>query len=219
MPKGYPISQLLYKHFKKTTDKTVFEIGAFPGRFLYHFGKLGYTLHGIDQTPYLTDMEKWFNKENFSIGSFVGGDILKLGFEKTYDVVFSSGFFEHFENFEEIIRIHANLTKSGGHVFITAPNFSGNIQKYLHTRLDKENTDRHNLHAMDAEKWKKVLEQEGFEMVEAGYFGGFDFWVDREKRNIFKKIITKLITTLTPMRFLPNSRSYSPEIILIAKKK
>ncbi len=219
MPKSYPISQLLYKHFKKTTDKTVFEIGAFPGRFLYHFGALGYQLNGIDQTPYLMDMERWFYKEDFTIGNFAGGDILKLDFNTTYDVVFSSGFIEHFENFEEIIRIHGKLTKSGGHVFITAPNFAGKVQKYLHTHLDKENTDRHNLLAMDVEKWKKVLVQDGFDIVEAGYVGGFDFWVDKEKRGIFKKILTKIITILTPIRWIPNSRSYSPEIVLIAKKK
>ncbi len=219
MPKKYPICKMLFKHFKTTQDKTVYEIGAFPGRFLYHFGTLGYQLHGIDQTTFLPDMEKWFYKEDFSIGTFVSDDIFKLSFETKYDVVFSSGFIEHFENFEEIIKIHGNLTKQGGHVFITAPNFSGGVQKFLHTHLDKENLSRHNLSAMDVEKWKKVLVQEGFEIIEAGYFGGFDFWADNEKRNMFKYIATKLLIKLTPIRFLPNSRSYSPEIILIAKKK
>ena len=219
MQRNYPITELLYKHFTQTANKTIFEIGIFPGRFIYHFGKLGYEINGIDQTPYLKDMEDWFIKEKFSIGNLDNDDILKLSTDKKFDVVFSSGFIEHFENFEEIIKIHADLTKTGGHVFITAPNFSGNIQKFLHTNLDNENTERHNLLAMDVEKWKNVLTKSGFDIIEAGYFGGFDFWVDTEKRNILKKIITKIITKITPMRFLPNSQVYSPEIILIAKKK
>lgn len=219
MPESYPISALLRKHFPQTMNKTIFEIGIFPGRFIYHFGKMGYQINGIDQTPYLKDMENWFNKEKFSIGKIETGDILTLNTDKKYDVVFSSGFIEHFENFGEIIKIHADLTKQGGYVFITAPNFSGAIQKFLHTKLDKQNTDRHNLLAMDVEKWKKVLVGEGFDIVEAGYFGGFDFWVDKEKRGLLKKILTKILTKVTPLRFMPNSRSYSPEIILIAKKK
>ncbi len=218
MPKNYPICKLLYKHFKPSTNKSVFEIGVFPGRFIYHFGKLGYELNRIDQTPYLKDMETWLKKENFSIGGFSVEDILSMNTEKKYDIVFSSGFIEHFENFEDIIKIHINLTKQGGHIFITAPNFAGTIQKFLHTNLDKENIERHNLLSMNVEKWKRILKNEGLEIIESGYFGGFDFWVDKEKRGIFKKIITKILTRITPLRFLPNTKSYSPEIIIVGKK-
>jgi len=92
MPKKYPICKVLYKNFKPTTEKTIFEIGCFPGRFLYHFGKLGYELNGIDQTEYLSSMINWFKKLNFKIGTIEKGDIFKLSNNKTYDIVFSSGF-------------------------------------------------------------------------------------------------------------------------------
>lgn len=219
MSKNYPTCKLLYKNFKPTINKNVFEIGVFPGRLIYHFGKLGYELNGNDQTLYLKNMQDWLTKEHFLIGEFKTEDILELKTNKKYDIVFSSGFIEHFDNFEEIIKIHTNLTNAGGHVFITVPNFSGSIQKFLHSKLDKENISRHNLLAMDVEKWKTVLINEGFDIIESGYFGGFDFWVDNEKRGLFKKIITKILTNITPLRFLPNCQLYSPEIVIIAKKK
>jgi SAM-dependent methyltransferase len=218
MPKNYPICKMIYKHFEPTDKKDIFEIGCFPGRFVYHFGKLGYEINGIDQTPFLQEMINWFKKENFKTGYFDGGDLLTMNTDKKYDVVFSSGFIEHFDRFEDIIKIHADLTKTGGYVYITAPNFAGSIQKFLHKHLDRESFDKHNLLAMDVKKWEKVLKEENFEIVESGYFGGFDFWISSKNKNVFKKIISKILTHIT-LRFLPNSRAYSPEILLIAKKK
>ena len=37
---NYPVTKLIYKYFNKEEFKykTVFEIGCYPGRFLFHFG-------------------------------------------------------------------------------------------------------------------------------------------------------------------------------------
>jgi SAM-dependent methyltransferase len=218
MPNNYPTVKEIYKNFSKTEDKEIFEIGCFPGRFLYHFGKLGYILNGVDQTDYLEKMVAWFKINNFKIGTFVKDDIFNIKTDKKYDIVFSSGFIEHFKNFEDVIRIQTKLVKTDGYIFITAPNFSGTVQKFLHTQLDKENIDRHNLKAMDVKKWEDVLKQEKFDIIESGYFGGYDFWVDKEKRGFIKNILAKILTHIPPLRFVPNNRSYSPEIILVAKK-
>ena len=139
-----------------------------------------------------------------------------------YDVVFSAGFIEHFVEFESMVQLHADLTKPGGHVYITAPNFGGKIQHWLHNYLDKENLDRHYVPSMDVEKWKAVLLKNNFEIIEAGYVGHIDFWVDEQKRNAGQKIILKLIKWLLPLlkkMKLPNRRSYSPECIILARKK
>jgi SAM-dependent methyltransferase len=218
MPNKYPIVKKVYSFFKKTGSKNVFEIGCFPGRFLYHFGKIGYELNGIDQTKYLNEMVEWFKGNNFKVGKFVCGDIFNISYENKYDVVFSSGFLEHFINYEEVLKIHAGLVKDGGHIFITVPNFSGRIQKQLHSIFDLENLNRHYLPSMDILKWKEVLKNEGFEIKDSGYIGGFDFWVDNQERSIFKKIFIKIMLRFVPIRFLPNNKSYSPEMFLIAKK-
>ncbi len=219
MSLNYPIVKKLYKHFPKSNGESVFEIGCFPGRFLYHFGKLGYYLNGLDQTEYLLEMIEWFKKNNFKIGLFQKEDLFKIKKDDKYDVVFSSGFIEHFSNFEEIIQIHADLVKENGRLFITTPNFSGIIQKKLHLWLDKKNLNKHNTKSMNPEIWKDILIKKGFDIIEYGYTGGFNFWVGNEERNIFKIVIIKILRILSKINVYPNHRSYSPEIFIIAQKK
>ena len=218
MSEEYPTIKIIYENFLKNENKTIFEIGCFPGRFLYHFGKLGYELNGIDQTEYLDRMIDWFKNNSFKIGGFRQGDVFNLSFDKQYDVVASFGFIEHFENFEEVLKIHCNLVKAGGYIYVTVPNFAGFIQNKLHSFFDNESLNKHCVPSMDPEKWARVLKTEGFEIIKNGYLGGFDFWVGNQKRNFLKKIIIKAIRIFLPIRFLPNSRSYSPEIYIIAKK-
>lgn len=218
MPDSYPTVKEIYSIFKKTDSKNVLEIGCFPGRLLYHFGKLGYELNGIDHTEYLQTMINWFKSNNFKIGEFRSDDIFNISYDKQYDVVFSSGFIEHFSNFDEVIEIHKKLVAKDGYLFLTAPNFSGAIQNKLHKVFDKDNLDKHYIPSMDVEKWKKIVTDGSFEIIKSEYIGGFDFWVGNQKRTIFERIIIKIIRLLLPLRFVPNSRSYSPEILLIAKK-
>ena len=159
MPLDYPTVKLIYKYLNTPTGehpKTIFEIGVYPGRFIYHFGKLGYELNGIDQTQYLPALVEWLKFNNFKTGSFDQADALTLNKEKQYDVVFSAGFIEHFECFEEIIDLHAKLVKPGGHVYITAPNFGGSVQLKLHSLLDRENLKRHFIPSMDVKKWENI---------------------------------------------------------------
>jgi len=37
---------------------------------------------------------------------------------------------------------------------------------------------------MDVKKWEEIVTDEGFKIIKSGYFGGFDFWTDKEKRSI-----------------------------------
>lgn len=222
MADKYATVQLLYKYLGNGNGKSVFEIGVYPGRFIYHFGKAGYTLNGIDQTKYLPALVNWLQKNNFKTGYFKQEDVMEIDRNVKYDVVFSAGFIEHFIEFENMVQLHADLTKPGGHVYITAPNFGGKIQHWLHRYLDKENLDRHYVPSMDVDKWKAVLLRNNFDIIEAGYTGNIDFWVDNQKRNLGQKIVLKIVKWLLPplkKMKLPNRRSYSPECFIIARKK
>lgn len=216
---SHPVVNKIYKYFDKKTfkNKNVFEIGCYPGRFLYHFGKNSFILNGVDYVDKLSKMVEWFKENNFKLGEFIKDDLFNLKLENKYDLVFSSGFIEHFKNFEEVINIHTRLVSKDGYIFITTPNFAGFIQRFLHNILDKENLKVHYLPSMDYKKWKNILEKDNFEIIDGGYTGGFDFWI--ANKNIFARIITKLIRVIFCWRFLPNTRAYSPEIFVIAKRK
>lgn len=216
---SHPVVNNIYRYFGKETfkNKSVFEIGCYSGRFLYHFGKNDFILNGIDYVDKLSKMVEWFKENNFKLGEFIKDDLFNLKLEKKYDVVFSSGFIEHFKNFEDIIRIHAKLVEKDGYVLITVPNFAGWVQKFLHTIFDKKNLGFHYLPSMNPTIWKDVLEREGFEVLEYGYIGGFNFW--SANTNIISRVFVKIIRVLFCWDFLPNARAYSPDIFILAKNK
>ncbi len=227
MPRNYPTVELLYQYFSNNegaaNPRSVFEIGVYPGRFLYHFGKLGFELNGIDQTLYIPKLVEWLQQEHFKVGNIFKGDVTELNeSQHQYDVVFSGGFIEHFPEFEKMIAVHARLVKPGGYVYITAPNFGGSVQYRLHKWLDGENLARHYVPAMDVQKWEQVLIANGFEIIRSGYIGGIDFWADKQKRNIPQQVLLKLVKWTIPLlkkMNLPNNRSWSPECVVIARRK
>ena len=225
MPDRYCTIQLIHKWLtaqEPVEGKSVFEIGVYPGRFIVHFGRAGYELNGIDQTQFLPRMEHWLRQQRFKVGEFMQGDVLSMNHSRLYDVVFSAGFVEHFTNFEDIVQLHADLVKPGGYVYITAPNFGGKIQYWLHHYLDKENLDRHHVPSMDVEKWSALLIKNDFEILEAGYIGHIDFWTDQQERDFKQKALLKIIKWVLPLLKilpLPNRRSYSPECVILARKK
>ncbi len=218
-----PIHTLIRKYIKKITEeKTAFEVGCFPGRYLSVFGDLGYSLNGIDLTPRVKiDMPKWLAENKYKIGEFYQENFLTYAMHHTYDVVCSFGFIEHFTNYEEVIARHISLVKKNGYLMITTPNFRGYIQKMLHSIFDKENLKRHYLPSMDPFIWKEIVEKEGFDVIYWGWFGGFDFWAEDAGNNYWGKLIIKLLNGSGKLlRFLPfNNSFFSPYAGIIAKRK
>src|ERR1051326_5710080 len=89
-----------------------FEVGCYPGNFLIWLAQnLGYTVSGIDATPFIRDqMPRRLAQHGVRVGELLHGDFLAFEPTRTYDVVCSFGFIEHFEDTENLIRRHARLT-------------------------------------------------------------------------------------------------------------
>jgi 2-polyprenyl-3-methyl-5-hydroxy-6-metoxy-1,4-benzoquinol methylase len=209
-----------YFHYTKEQKKCI-EIGCFPGRYLTIFGDLGYELNGIDILEKTsTELPDWLNKSGYKVGKFIVGDFLDYQFSEKYDLVYSLGFIEHFTNWEDVLIKHAELVKKGGYLVIETPNFRGWIQRFLHLTTDNKNFKRHNIESMNPDKWEKVLGKE-FKVIYKGYFYGFDFWVEEQKRYFFQKIILKIIFKTLPFirkTVKINSKHFSPFCGLIVKK-
>ncbi len=218
-----PIARIIRKWVKPDgAVRSVFEVGCFPGRYLSVFGDQGCVVSGVDLTPrVLTDMPKWLTNNNYKTGDFYCADFFKLDCKKTYDIVCSFGFIEHFVNYDEVLRQHSPFVAPGGILIITTPNFRGFFQKMLHKFLDSDNLAKHYLPSMDPMAWKKILVASGYEVLFSGFKGGFDFWAESETKGNFKKILIKLFNLSGKiLRFLPfNGESFSPYAVIVAKKK
>jgi 2-polyprenyl-3-methyl-5-hydroxy-6-metoxy-1,4-benzoquinol methylase len=168
---------LFARHLRQGGD--CFEVGCYPGNFLIYLGQqFGYTVHGIDATPDVTaGMPARLGKHGVRLGTFYHGDFLTFEPERTYDLVCSFGFVEHFANFEQVIEKHIRLLSPGGTLVLSCPNFRG-LQYFLHRTLDRENLGRHVLRAMNLHAWRRVLQRHGMRVLHQGYYRTADFWVE-----------------------------------------
>ena len=219
------LSKWLYDvYFNKRSVKghTAFEIGCFPGRYLAHFALNKMQISGIDQTPGILNMEKWAHGNNYNSGIFYNEDLLSTVISEKYDLVCSFGFIEHFDDYEYIIKKHIELNKNDGTIIITTPNFKGWGQYLLHLLFDSENLKRHNIKAMNPNKWAKYLTEQGYHIEHKSYFGKFDFWFDSEVHGVRKKlrnIFMKNILLRLKRRIKFDSTILSPFCGIVAVRK
>jgi L-malate glycosyltransferase len=197
------------------------EVGCYPGRYLAVLGNLGYTVHGVDLTPGVTTMPEAFTRMGFAVGEFTRADFLRHDFHRTYEVVCSFGFIEHFTDWGAVLTRHAQLVAPGGTLLIETPNFSGPVQGFFHRWLDAENYARHNPAAMDPRDWATLLRSQGFEVQQATWMGRFTFWHHSSGNSLSRRIGFIVLRWLTPMlaRMGTRSRSLSPYAVLVARRK
>ena len=206
-------------------DGTLFEVGCYPGRFLIYLGKkLGYTVNGIDRTPYVHDrLRSKLEECGIKCGDLIEGDFFQFQSAKQYDVVCSFGFIEHFSDTEDVLRRHVALLKSGGILVISVPNFAGGVQFILHNWLDRKNLLQHNLSAMDLNEWSRILGKLGMQISYIDYYDTAGFWIEADAGRLqpLKRTIAKFIqySMMICNRLIdhPNA-AISPFMISFSKK-
>jgi 2-polyprenyl-3-methyl-5-hydroxy-6-metoxy-1,4-benzoquinol methylase len=219
--KNDPIRKLIEKHIPSQNiyEQSCLEIGAYPGRYLAIFGNMGYILNGIDMYDKIEDsMKYWLSEKGYKIGLLKKSNFFDFEVKDKYDIVCSFGFIEHFLDWEFVIIKKYLLVKNNGYLIIFVPNFSGLIQKLLHFILDYKNYCRHNVKSMNPNKWITCFDKRNYKIIYKGYFGGFDFWVENQERNLFQKKLLGLILKIkSKLAYLPDCRLYSPYCGLIIK--
>lgn len=217
---------LFIRRYAEITDsrsKSALEIGSFPGTYISELGELGYRINGIDIQPRnATDLAKWLNDQGYQIGDFVEGDVFQYKWRNKFDVVCSFGFIEHFENYLDVIDLHAQLVKEGGTLLITTPNYRGLIQRFMHKYLAPKDYALHYIPSMNPGKWSKHLKERGFEIVFSGYFGGMNFWIGKQELKGFKKIVYEVLMRVLPRigKFIPfESLLFSKNCGIVARKR
>jgi SAM-dependent methyltransferase len=158
----------------------------------------------------------------------IKADILTYDFETTkYDLVFSMGLVEHFNEPFPILLKHAEILKPGGWLLITLPNF-----RYFHyiSRFiaDYDCLKKHNTLLMSVRRLKRYVEKLDIEVVYCDYYGDFDFWIESTKTDWLNRLskksilkiadITKKLFRYKPLRGT-KSAFFSPYIVVKGKKR
>ena len=149
---------------------------------------------------------------------YIESDFFAFKSEKQYDLVFSIGFIEHFDDTADVIRRHVDLVKPGGTLFIALPNFRG-LNGWVQKVFDRRNYDAHNISSMIPSRLRAILGSLPLKDVKVQYTAKPMLWLEPQK-GVKNKIARKVVKFFShAMKLFPvPSRLKSPYIVLTAEK-
>jgi cyclopropane fatty-acyl-phospholipid synthase-like methyltransferase len=169
----YEQHQVLARFLSKAGGGEAIEIGCGSGNYMIYIAKeFGYHISGLD---YSNNME--YVRANLEFNGIHDADLFNVDlFEfkpsKRYDLVLSGGFVEHFDDYERVVRKHAELAKPGGLVVIIVPNLT-HVHWLLCSIWDPETLKVHRFPLMRRRILSDTLEKAGLEVIHCEYHRTF----------------------------------------------
>lgn len=177
---NYVLLELYKKYLPRSDQMKVIEIGCAPGKYLINFkNEFGYKPYGVEYS----DKGAQITKENFKKNGLNPENIIKADFfdenfqneyKENFDLVFSRGFIEHFDNTTEVIEKHINLLKKGGYIVISIPNLSG-LNYFLLNYLNRDSLITHNFSLMNKNNFREVFKKNKLHFLYCDFVGIFSF--------------------------------------------
>ena len=157
--------------------KRVLEVGCGRGSLSSYFSDAGFECTLLDLSSDVIEIAKKIFAQNNLHANFLVGDAYDLKLEdNSFDLVFSVGVFEHFEDIATPIKEQIRILDNGG-LFIAyiVPEYKDNIQKDFHwineilkgyintSNSNPDQSDKHEVYRSDrgSEKYIPVLEKFG----------------------------------------------------------
>ncbi|TSA45575.1 methyltransferase domain-containing protein [bacterium] len=217
-------ADIFEKYLTPNPTKTALEVGCAGGNFLCYLAKkFKYQAFGVDYSDGIETTKILFQFNKLPEPTLYKTDFFKWHPGRQFEIVCSFGFVEHFENFPEVIKKHADLVSPGGMLIITMPHFA-HVQYFFHWILDRENLRRHNTKIMNLKSLRKALTGLPFEIKYLNYYQTIGFWTEKKNLNGFEQFLNQAIRLFC--RLVNGLFGYnhpnpliSPHIVLVARKK
>ena len=207
---------------------SILEIGGAPGNYLLYLKiRFGYQVYSLDYSAVGNEQTKaTFDNAGESVTLFERDLYKDLSDLPKFDIVYSLGFIEHFDDPTDTIQRHLDLLKPGGILLLGIPNLTGIYHIFL-KRLSPSHDKTHNLQFMNLENWRGFEQKFGLKKIFREYIGGFEPLVMKKLDepnfinyilNFFVKILMVIFSF--KMKFLRkfNSRYWSGFMIGIYQK-
>jgi 2-polyprenyl-3-methyl-5-hydroxy-6-metoxy-1,4-benzoquinol methylase len=196
------------------------EIGCAPGKMLAWAQKelrvrasgLDYSVPGVEFTTRLFSalgVEADLRCEDVFKTTFAPG---------SFDIVFSAGVIEHFEDPRDIVARHVQLLAPGGVAVIAIPNYGGVLGR-MQEKLDPANLEIHNTRIMN-EKSLAELAPAGNYRVRSFAWGRFSPWILSLSRMLPSKAALGLsmLGNLAGLAQPMDMRAIAPLLVLEIRK-
>ena len=154
------------------------EIGCAPGKILSWVGReVGAPVCGVDYSPTGAETARWLCGGLGIEADIRCEDATQTSFPaRSFDLVFSCGLIEHFENPAPMVEAHVALLAPGGVALIAVPNYSG-VYLRLQAWCDPTNLKIHNLRIMN-EASMRALAPASPDVVGTSFrYGRFSPWL------------------------------------------
>ncbi len=162
----------------------VLEIGFAPGKHLaYVAGRLGATVAGLDYSENgVAEARRLFAALGID-ADLRCEDLFGNSFaEGSFDLVYSIGLVEHFDDPREAVRCHLALVAPGGRCILAVPHYGG-LYGRLQRRVDPDNLRIHNLEIMSEAGMLALVPRDLVESCRAYPYGRPSPWtVSLERR-------------------------------------
>lgn len=204
---------------KLTWGQHFIEIGGFPGVFAAYFYQRGIRDVTILDFHINKDIVRNFEKINgLPEGTIqcIDSDFFAFSSDKKYDVVFSSGFIEHFKDTRDVISRHVELLSEKGQLLILIPNFLG-LNGILQQQFDRENLEAHNLQSMEIPRLKKIMQSFNLHDVSIDYLGKPMLWLEPKPEHRNRRKWVKILSYAIKL-FPVKGKLLSPYIAIYARK-
>ena len=222
------IFKVFNKYLPFDSGKNILEIGGAPGEYLlYMTSKFGYQVHSLDYSNVGNEQTKaTFLKAGMEVTVYERDLFANNNDLPKFDIVYSLGFIEHFDDPAEAIRKHLDLLKPGGILLLGVPNLSG-IYHVVLKHLSPSHDQSHNMSTMNLDKWRNFEKEFELNTVFKGYIGGFEPMIMKKLDvvnflNRFLYFVVKSLMVIFSLRmsFLRriNSKYWSGYLIGIYKK-
>ena len=149
------------------------EIGCGTGNYMVYINKeFGYWIDGLDYSDNMAYVRANLLYNGIQDAELFNGDFFEFMPAKKYDLVLSGGFAEHFDDYELVVRRHAEWAKPGGLVVIIVPNLT-HIHRLLCGLFAPEVLRVHRFPIMRNNVMRETLEKAGLRVLHCEYHKTF----------------------------------------------
>jgi 2-polyprenyl-3-methyl-5-hydroxy-6-metoxy-1,4-benzoquinol methylase len=166
-----PIVSKIESHFPQSA-RTIIELGGAPGGYLAYFARHGLSPIALEQSAIGCEQ----TRENWRllgvVGEVIQGDLFEPASDR-YDIVYSLGLIEHFDDLTDVVGHHLKFLNPGGLLVVGCPNFRG-VYRGTMQRLAPERLGAHHLETMNVTNWDAFESEFELTRLFRGYVGGFE---------------------------------------------
>jgi SAM-dependent methyltransferase len=217
-----PSKTIYDKYIPALKEKESFiEIGGFPGiNAAYFYKNVCKDVTLLDFYVNQAIVSKFEQINQLPEGSIhcIESDFFKFDSNRTYDIVFSFGFIEHFDDTRDVIERHTKLLSEHGQLLIILPNLRG-LNGCIQWLFDRKNLRAHNLESMKIDLLKDIMKKTGMKSWKIDYTRKPMVWLE-PKPGILNKTGRTLIKLFSySIKIFPiKGWLLSPYIIITAQK-